>query len=503
MLHLAKQKTGKYMDLILCALIGIIVGAAITYLIVSESLKDRTKAEIGKIKEENEAALMEKENTFKKLEEEKEANHAKMLGEKEKSYKEMIEVMDKNHARSLEDKEKEHNATIARIKESHDAALEQMDKAHKAALDQRDKAHEEAMENLKAYFASAINALKTQIKSDTEDMLKQRQKEFSDHSTKDIGDIVSPLKDALGKMHKAITEGDMERSKLSGEMQEQIKNMVIQAERARESADELTRAFKHESKMQGNLGEVVLYELLKANGLTEGLHFHIQSKIKDARGGNVKSEEGKTLVPDVILHLDDKREVIIDSKVSIKAFIEYVNSETEADKEKWLKEHVESLMRHVKELAAKDYSSYIQPPKIKMNYVIMFVPNSGALWTALNAKPDLWRSAMEKNVYIADEQTLFAALKIISLTWIQITQAQNHAEVYKLADEMIKRVGMFINKYKDVGEALDKAKSAYDEGTLKLGDKGQSIIKTSNQLLELGAKQSDRYPIPKIGEGLS
>lgn len=178
--------------------------------------------------------------------------------------------------------------------------------------------------------------------------------------------------------------------------------------------------------------------------------------------------------------------------------MDYVNAETEDERKKYLDAHIKSINKHVEELSKKDYSSYIQPPKLKMDYVIMFVPHTGALWTALNVQPNLWRKAMEKNVFIADEQTLFAALRIINLTWTQITQVQNHEKVYALANEMIDRVGQFIKKYQAIGKALDNAKSAYEDGEKKLQPNGQSILQTCGKLIKLGAKQSDRNPIPQL-----
>lgn len=215
--------------------------------------------------------------------------------------------------------------------------------------------------------------------------------------------------------------------------------------------------------------------------------------------------------PDIILHLDERREVIIDSKVSLTAYVDYVNAENEADRQVYLKAHLDSIKKHVKELAAKDYAAYIQSPKVAAGYVIMFVPNMGALWTALNAEPDLWRKAADANVYIADEQTLYGALKIVSMTWTQVAQAQNHEKVYELANEMIDRVGLFMEKYEAVGKALKKASEEYEDGKKKLVPQGQSIINTSGKLIKLGAKNSDRHPIkalldvdeiPALTEGL-
>lgn len=214
--------------------------------------------------------------------------------------------------------------------------------------------------------------------------------------------------------------------------------------------------------------------------------------MKDLAGFLLTDEEGKRMRPDVILHLDKTREVIIDSKVSLTAFMDYVNAEDETTRQAAMKAHIESLNKHVKELSTKDYSSYIQAPKVKMDYVIMFVPHSVALWTALNAQPDLWRKAMDMNVYIADEQTLFAALKIINLTWTQIKQAENHEKVYELANEMLNRVGQFEKNYLKIGKALEDARGAYSDGTKKLSEAGQSIPNTCKKLIALGAKENDK-----------
>ena len=337
-----------------------------------------------------------------------------------------------------------------------------------------------------------------QVKSATDDMLKQRQKEFAETSNTNLGQIVNPLRETIEKMKQAMNENTLKQTSMSTEMRTNIEHMMRQSAAAQRSAEELTRVFKHGTKVQGDWGETVLDELLEAQGLTRGIHYDTQAVIRDAGGQVIKTEEGSLMRPDVILHLDQRREVIIDSKVSLTAFIDYVNAETEDARQQYLKAHIDSLQKHVKELSVKDYSSYIQPPKVRMDYVIMFVPHTGALWTALNAQPDLWRRAMDKNVFIADEQTLFAALRIINLTWTQIAQAQNHEKVYALANEMIDRVGQFMKKYQAIGKALDSAAKAYEDGEKKLLPGGQSILQTCGKLVKLGAKQSDKNPLPQL-----
>lgn len=355
-----------------------------------------------------------------------------------------------------------------------------------------------ALDEQQVRFDETIAKVTAQMKTATDDMLKQRQKEFAESSHTNLGQIVNPLRETIDKMKLAMNDSTLKQTAMTSEMKVNIENMMRQSEAARKSADELARVFKHGSKVQGDWGETVLDELLESQGLTRGVHYDIQSVIRDAVGYVVKSEEGSIMRPDVILHLDQRREVIIDSKVSLTAFMDYVNAEEEDVRQQYLKAHIDSIQKHVKELSAKDYSSYVQSPKVKMDYVIMFVPHTGALWTALHSQPDLWRKAMDKNVFIADEQTLFAALRIINLTWTQIAQAQNHEKVYALANEMLDRVGQFMKKYQVLGKALDNAAKAYEDGEKKLLPNGQSILQTCAKLEKLGAKQSDKNPLPQL-----
>ena len=365
-------------------------------------------------------------------------------------------------------------------------------------LDAREKAYEDMLAAQQSKFDETIAKVTAQMKSATEDMLKRRQEEFAASSNTSIGQIVNPLKETIDKMKEAMKENTIKQTSISSEIKTQAENMMRQSAAAKESADELTRVFRHAGRVQGEWGEIILDELLKSQGLTQGVHYELQSPIRDAAGDVVRTEDDRSMRPDVILHLDQKRDVIIDSKVSLTAVIDYVTADNEVDRQRYLKAHVESIQKHVKDLAKKDYSSYVQPPKVKMDYVIMFVPNTGALWAAVGAQPDLWRNAMEKNVYIADEQTLFAALKIINLTWTQIAQAQNHELVYELANEMMDRVGQFMDRYKAIGKALENAGKAYDAAGKKLEPSGQSIIQTCAKLQKLGAKQSVKNPIPQL-----
>lgn len=376
--------------------------------------------------------------------------------------------------------------------------LGEMQEQGRLALEAQEQRHNEAVTALQARFDETIAKVAAQMKDATGEMLRQRQKEFQETSGTSIGQIVTPLRETIDKMQQAMAEAQTRQSADSGAMKTIIQQMMQASQEARQSTDRLTNVFRKSNNVQGVWGETVLDELLQSQGLTPGVHYDLQPTIRDASGTAVQGEDGARLRPDVILHLDQRREVIIDSKVSLAAYMDYVNATDEGERQRHLAAHVNSIRSQVNLLAGKDYSAYIQPPHVRMDYVIMFVPNTGALWAALNAQPDLWRKAMERGVYIADEQTLFAALRIISLTWTQIRQAENHEKVYALANEMMDRVGQFMKKYTAIGAALEKAQQAFDDGSRKLQPQGQSILQTCAKLQKLGARQSDKNPLPQL-----
>ncbi len=395
--------------------------------------------------------------------------------------------------------EEEKAASLIQEKERNfQRTLDEKERSFQNALDEKERVHREALHTQQRQFEETMEKVSAQMKVATDEMLKQRQKEFADASNQNLGQIVNPLRETIDQMKQVMAENTEKQTKMGGEMKANIENMMRQSEAAMKSADELNRTFRLGNRVQGDWGETILDELLESQGLKRGIHYDTQPYIRDAAGNIIHTESGSTMRPDVILHLDQRREVIIDSKVSLTAFMDYANATTEEERKRLLKAHIDSLKSHVRELSTKDYSAYIKPPKARMDYVIMFVPHSAALWTALNAQPDLWRNAMSQNVFIADEQTLFAALRIINLTWTQIAQAQNHEKVYALANEMLERVGQFMKKYDAIGQALKRATQAYEEGGNKLAPSGQSILTTCAKLQKLGAKQSDKNPLPQI-----
>lgn len=489
------------MEILFSFLGGLVLATLIAFFIARSVVKSRVAQTEQSVRLQAEAAFKEEQVRLTveqaRLESDLEHAHAH-LGELAASLEDARDEAERQLRAAKEETERQLQAAKEETERQVKAAKEETERQVKAAKEEAARWHKEAMDALQARFDETMDKVSAQMKSETAEMLKARQKEFSETSHLSLGQIVDPLKENIAELRKAMEEGNKEQAERNGEMRERIRSLMEHSDAARKSAEELAAAFKHGSKMQGDWGETILEELLASQGLTKGVHFDTQPVIRDIDGKTVRNDDGSFMKPDVILHLDERREVIIDSKVSLTAFVDYVNADSDAERQIHLKAHLESIKKHVKELATKDYTSYVRPPKVTAGYVIMFVPNMGALWTALNAEPDLWRKAADRNVYIADEQTLYGALKIVSMTWTQVAQAQNHEKVYELANEMIDRVGLFMEKYEAVGKALQKAAEEYDDGMKKLQPQGKSILNTSAKLIRLGAKNSGKHPVKAL-----
>ena len=489
--------------------------------------KDNVEA---KAREEAEKHIQEKaaqqEAFAQQMASVKKDNEQKCKDQEERHAKE-IAMLNDSHQRELQSKTAEHEKTISAIKEHHEKELNTLkasfdesrenwmserrtidannqkllqakETEHKAVMAAQEKRHDEAVKSMKQTFAETIDHLKANLKAATEDMLKMRQAEFTDINKQNMQSIVDPLNETIAKMKQAMDGYSKEQNEFSGSMKTSIQAIIQQTETARQSAIELTTALKHDTKMQGDYGEAILDEILSKQGFTEGIHYELQYVMKDEAGRELKGDDGKGLRPDVLFHIDTVRDVIIDSKVNLTDFINFANAETPDERKMHLERHVKSIESQVKLLSQKNYFKYHKKTNTRMDYVIMFVPISAAWWEALRYKPSLWREAMDSNVYIADEQTLFAALRIIKLTWTQIAQVKSQKEIFDLVNQMIDRVGQFMKSYKAIGEAIGKAQDAYDKGYEKLTPGGQSILTTTTNLLKLGGRDSKTNPVAKF-----
>jgi len=314
--------------------------------------------------------------------------------------------------------------------------------------------------------------------------------------------ITQPLKDAITNMQKAISENQKESAAHSASFREQMLQMMQQTQQLGERAESLTNVLRRDNKVSGNMGEIILGDLLASQGLTEGTHYEVQARLRDEMGRPLKHDEtGREMQPDVILHYPQGQDAIIDSKVSLVAYERYVNAESAEEKERYLQEHIKSVRSHVNELARKDYSKYIKNGRETVDFVIMFVPFESSLQLALANDPTLWREAFEKKVFVTGEQNLLGILHMIHIAWVQNQQAENQEKVFGLAEQLLDRLGDFVQRYNDLGAKIEAVQKAYDNTNNKLVTGRQSVVQKGRELIDLGAKENAnrKIPMPEVG----
>ena len=333
-------------------------------------------------------------------------------------------------------------------------------------------------------------------------VLEQSASKLKDSNTETMTGITQPLKEAITNMQKAISENQKESAAHSASFREQMLQMMRQTQLLGEKAEGLTNVLRRDNKVSGNMGEIILGDLLASQGLTEGTHYEVQARLRDDMGRPLKHDEtGKEMQPDVILHYPQGQDAIIDSKVSLVAYEKYVNAETPEEKERYLQEHIKSVRSHVNELARKDYSKYIKNGRETVDFVIMFVPFESSLQLALANDPTLWREAFEKKVFVTGEQNLLGILHMIHIAWVQNQQAENQEKVFGLAEQLLDRLGDFVQRYNDLGTKIEAVQKAYDNTNNKLVTGRQSVVQKGRELIDLGAKENAnrKIPMPELG----
>lgn len=358
-------------------------------------------------------------------------------------------------------------------------------------------------EERERHFREQLRIVQEQLQNATRELLGQRAQELSRQNTVQMSAIIDPLKETMREMRTAMDNSRDTHNKNTASLEKAIEEVMRRTREIGAEADKLANALRNENKVQGNWGELILDELLQSQGLKEGVHYEKQAVLRDSRGNAVLNEEtGRRMIPDTILHYSDGKDAIIDSKVSLTAFVDYQNAETDEARVEALQRHVKSVRNHVGELARKDYSAYVKPPRQALNYVIMFVPNEGALQLALAEAPDLWRDAFAKGVFITGEQNLTAALRIIQIAWTQERQARNQEAIFDTARMLLDRVADFIGHFEAVGQKLADASAAYRKAADKLKDGRLSVVGAAGKLIKLGAKTSAKKAIPEADEPL-
>jgi DNA recombination protein RmuC len=363
------------------------------------------------------------------------------------------------------------------------ARIQAQDELYRSRIENMDKMSAQAQVNYEKALAQMKETIVASMTAETEKLLRKREKELSEGNQNTMDGILKPLKESISAMEKAMKDNASSHLETTAKLSEQLKNAVKEMQEKTSDvgrkADSLSEALTGKPKVQGCFGENFLEAILAGEGLQEGKHYSREAANEDLSR------------PDFVFHFKEnleQKDLIVDSKVSLTAFVDYMNAGSEEEKSAALDRHLKSVRKHIDELARKEYAK--KNARSFADYVLMFMPRDMAFRVALEADQMLWQEAYKKGVLIVTEQTIMPFLKIMQLTWNKFQHDTNTQKITLAAQNMIDRVGAFYDSYTELGRKLKSVCGEYNKGITKLQDSGQSITTSARQVISLGIRRS-------------
>ena len=327
-------------------------------------------------------------------------------------------------------------------------------------------------------------AMKEQFRTLASDVLGEQSRRFKEENRESMDIILKPFKDNIQEFRTRVDNIFTQHTEQSGALKNELKRLMELNQQITTETTNLTNALKGNSKTQGDWGEVILETILDSSNLIRGVHYQTQLNIKDETGNNLR--------PDVVLNLPNNKQVIIDSKVSLTAYVNYTSAANDSERKAAMAAHIASVRQHVKELSSKRYQQLLQSP----DFVIMFVPNEPAFLDALKEDHSIWNDAYDKKVIISSPTNLFALLKIVDDLWRRDDQTKNQENIIKFGVALYEQLVAFTSALEGVGSSLEQAQTKYEEAYKRLCKGNNNIIRVGEKLRKLGLpttkKQSAR-----------
>lgn len=358
----------------------------------------------------------------------------------------------------------------------------------------------EKIGNVEAFNNSVREETKAQFKSLAADIFSSQSEKFKEANETRLSEILNPLKEDIKDFKRRIDDTYMNSSKERTLLGEQMKRLMELNMSIGKEARDLTEALSGNTKVQGDWGEMVLETILVKSGLVEGENYFVQ-RTKNDDGTQIKNDDNGRLRPDVVVALPDKKCIVIDSKVSLTAYVNYINADNEDDRQRFGKAHLLSVRSHLKELETKRYQDFVGVGNDdRIDYVLMFIPNEHAYMAAMTLDNNLWMEAYEKRVVIISPAHVISTLRLIAQLWTRDKQTKNALKIAEEGGKLYDKFVGFVNDMQTVEQSLGKASEAYASAMSKLHTGRGCIVSKVENLKKLGAKTSKTLPSDMLSE---
>lgn len=380
------------------------------------------------------------------------------------------------------------------------------DKAARALRNELEEARienarlKEKIGNVEAFNNSVREETKAQFKSLAADIFSSQSEKFKEANETRLSEILNPLKEDIKDFKRRVDDTYMNSSKERTLLGEQMKRLMELNMSIGKEARDLTEALSGNTKVQGDWGEMVLETILVKSGLVEGENYFVQ-RTKNDDGTQIKNDDNGRLRPDVVVALPDKKCIVIDSKVSLTAYVNYINADNDDDRQRFGKAHLLSVRSHLKELETKRYQDFVGVGNDdRIDYVLMFIPNEHAYMAAMTLDNNLWMEAYEKRVVIISPAHVISTLRLIAQLWTRDKQTKNALKIAEEGGKLYDKFVGFVNDMQAVEQSLSKASEAYASAMSKLHTGRGCIVSKVENLKKLGAKTSKTLPSDMLPE---
>jgi len=405
---------------------------------------------------------------------------------KSKSESSRLEERNQNLSEQLEETEAELNHVQQKKEEELEQERKRANELDKQ-LTKRDTEYQGLQERLneqKKELAEMQEQLTTQFENLANKILEEKSEKFTKQNKEQIDQLLNPLGEKLDAFKKKVEETYDDENRQRATLKEQIKQMAELNKTMSEDAKNLTKALKGDNKAVGDWGEIILERILERSGLSKGREYETQQSFAKEGGGYDR--------PDVVVYLPDEKFMVIDSKISLKAYERYSSSDDQVEQQQALKEHVNSIRGHVKGLSDKNYQQ-IHGEK-SPDFVLLFIPIEPAFAAALQYDANLYYEAFDKNIVIVSPSTLLATLATIDSVWKQEYQNKNAMEIAKRGGALYDKFVLFVESMNDIGNRIRQTQDSYDEAMGRLSTGAGNLVRQAEMIRKLGAKTSKQLP---------